>query len=285
MTTEATAPYRRSRAHESAPERSAHRPVSRGMEKHEQSCSSPWSAPRTPGWRLGRLACRRLWWWCRGAAGWCKQRRGHPGVRPVVGARTSGERASRADGRVRGGEPGHQGQAPQRPLRLDQGAGDRRSGGRHDVRRRGPRRRLGQRLRQAGRHRRPVGADGRARTTTRASCQPDQGRRQDLHDPGRQLRLPDVHQRRPAHAGRRRPSRPPPAPSSPPPPRRSARAGQRQGLGPATVPRSAQRHPERRHVVGLGVGRQHARRRPAGPDEPRGQGDGRVRQGPLGRRR
>ena len=100
-------------------------------------------------------------------------------------------------------EPGHQGRAAQRAVRLDEGAALRRRRRRHDVRRRRPRRRLGQRLRQPGRDRRPDRAHGRERLRRQRARQPDPGRRRDLHDPRRQLRLPDVHERRPARAGRR----------------------------------------------------------------------------------
>ena len=54
--------------------------------------------------------------------------------------------------------------------------------------------------------------------------QPGQGRRQDLHDPGGQLRLPAVRQRRPAEPRPASRRRPPTAPSSWTRPRRSARS-------------------------------------------------------------
>ena len=67
----------------------------------------------------------------------------------------------------------------------------------------GPRRCVGQRLRRAGRDRRPLGDHGRRRLRRQPARQPGADRRRDLHDPRRQLRLPDVHQRRPARRGRR----------------------------------------------------------------------------------
>ncbi len=93
-----------------------------------------------------------------------------------------------------------------------------------DARRRRPRRRLGQRLRQAGRDRRPDRPDGRGRIRRQPARQPDPGRRHDLHDPRGQLRLPAVHQQRPARQGRRHQPRRAPAPSSPTPRKKSARS-------------------------------------------------------------
>ena len=56
------------------------------------------------------------------------------------------------------------------------------------------------------------------------------------------------------------------------------------GLGPPALHREPERDPERPHVVGLGLGRQHAEGRQARPHQRRGHQRGRLRQGPLRRR-
>ena len=99
-----------------------------------------------------------------------------------------------------------------------------RSGVADPARRRRPRRRLGERLRQAGCDHRPVRADDGREVRPEPAGQPDQGQRQDLHDPGRELRLPAVRRTTDllAKAGvRRRRAR---APSSWTRPRRSRRS-------------------------------------------------------------
>ena len=197
----------------------------RRMETHEQSGSSPTGGAQPAGGRPDDRPRRRMRWRGsrRGSRHQRERWRGDPGVCPVVGAGAAGQRHARADGRVRVRQPRREGQAAERPVRLHQGAGLRRRGGGHHVRRGRTGRGLGQRLRQAGRHRRPVGHDGRGQLRPEPARQPGQGRRQDLHDPGGQLRLPDVHQPGPAEGGRRRQGAEQRAPSSPPPRRRSAR--------------------------------------------------------------
>ena len=147
----------------------------------------------------------------------------------------------------------------QRAVRLDQGAALRRSGLRHHVRRRRPRRRLGQRLRQAGRDRRPVGAHDRAGYD-------DSQLASQIQVDGTTYMIPVVNFVYPmftnddllAKAG-----------VTAPPSTRTEFAdaaekitalGGDAGWVLPLVARGAERRPERRHVVGVGLGRLDARR-------------------------
>ncbi len=203
----------------------------------------------------------------------------------MVGARTPRRRVPRADRQVRGGESRHHRRTGERTVCLDEGAALRRSSIRHHARRRRPRRRLGERLRLSGRHRRPERTHGGLRLRRQRAGEPDPGRRQHIHDPGRELRLSDVHERHPARRSRRhrtadhshrvrgcrgeglRPRR------------------RRFGLGASAVARGAERRAERCHVVGMGIRRLDAERRPAGPDQRRRRLGGRLHRRALGRRR
>ena len=149
----------------------------------------------------------------------------------------------------------------------------------------GPRRRLGQRPAEAGRPREPHRPDEVEQLRRLPAGRAGQGGRVDLHDPGRQLRLPAVRQHRPAQEGRGRLR-------ADDPDRVQDRGGQDhrarrpdEGLGHPALDAEPERHPERPHVVGMGLRRQHAEERSAGRHERAGQVGHRVREEPLRRQR